>query len=1015
MPSDSKSSDPLKKALELELKAFEESYLWLTHHMPKSFLESLDEEMKILVARNLMSFCLQDHFSPIYFKHKIIILCQDGPDADLKIFKKFKNYVIRYYRAFVSNVPPPCDPKGKNLRIAVLYFHDLSKVEKLPAAKREELFSLAKEHNPNLKDEEIEALIQGLTPNFLNSMAGERLSTALSMFFKAKNEQKCQYEVRKNEDWQSKEAPSLQIVLAWRNVPKAGFLYHLAKVINSHHLAIQKVVGTYIDLSSTETILILSLGLHGKFGKAAWEKTEIDDFLREFVLVKYFDTDDKVSSTFTDSHLLSGNEAHIVRNCISFAHQSLVYADSNFYSHENVVESFCRHPELTVQLTKIFEAKFHPEKRDLTRHDLLKKEFVQLLGMLDTGGPINDLRRKNVLKQGLNFIEYTLKTNFYLPNKSSFAFRLDPKYMDYVPFERKEKFPELPFGIFFIRGMHFIGFNIRFKDLARGGVRTVIPERMESYFQERNNIFSESYNLSFTQHKKNKDIPEGGAKTAILLEPFEVFSEEEEIYKKEMKFDGVDPALWEEKLKIYRKDHKLDYIYASQSSFIESLVTLVNCDEDGTLRTKGIVDYWGKPEYIYLGPDENMFNDMIVWIAGFAVKHHYKPGRSFISGKPGAGINHKEFGVTSYGVNVYLEEMLHFLGIDPKKDLFTVKISGGPDGDVAGNEILNLYKYYPETAKLLALTDVSGTIYDPEGLDLQEMASLFHKSLPIRSYPPEKLHDHGFLLDIRTKKEESAYSHETLIWRKINGKAVQDWISGNEMNHLYRNNVHQVKADVFIPGGGRPRTLNETNYSSFLDETGKPTAKAIVEGANLYLTPGGRKTLEKLGVLIFKDSSCNKGGVICSSFEVLASLCMSEEDFVKEKREYVQEVLKIIGKAALNEARLLLEMHQKTKAYLSDLSELVSEKINLFKYQLLDYLAPLPLTDQDLVRCLIQYCPPLLRKKYKEQILNMPDVHKKAVIACYIASHIVYKKGLDWNPSIADILPMIAQDKDIVG
>src|SRR5690606_25321303 len=196
----------------------------------------------------------------------IIVLCQDGPDADLKVFKKFKNYVIRYYRAFVSNVPPPCDPKGKNLRIAVLYFHDLSKVEKLPAKKREELFSLAKEHNPNLKDEEIDALIQGITPNFLNSMAGERLSTALSMFFKAKNEQKCQYEVRKNEDWQSKEAPSLQIVLAWRNVPKAGFLYHLAKVINSHHLAIQKVVGTYIDLSSTETILILSLGLHGKFG-----------------------------------------------------------------------------------------------------------------------------------------------------------------------------------------------------------------------------------------------------------------------------------------------------------------------------------------------------------------------------------------------------------------------------------------------------------------------------------------------------------------------------------------------------------------------------------------------------------------------------------------------------------------------------------------------------------------------------------------------------------------------------
>ncbi len=1008
------SPEELKKAIEIETKAFEQAYVWLETHMPKSFLEAVDQDMKILIARNLMSFSLQDHFTPIYFKHKIIVLCQDGPDADLRIFKKFKNYVIRYYRAFVSNVPPPGDKAG-NLRIAFLYFHDLSKTEKLPHEKKQELYTHAREHNPNLKDEEIESLTRGITPNFLRSMAGERLSLALEMFFRARNRDQCQYEVRRNEHWQEKEAPSLQVVMAWRNVPKSGFLYHLAKVISAHHLAIKKVVGTYIDLSSTETILILSLGLHGKSGKAAWEEADIDDFLREFSLIKYFETDDKVGSTFTDTHLISGNEAHLVRNFISFAHQVLVYADPNFYSYENVIEGFCRHQELTVQLCKLFEAKFDPEKHNAERFDSLRKEFIQLVDKLDTGQAINDVRRKNVLKQGLSFIDHTLKTNYYRHNKSSFSFRLDPKYMDNVPYERKEKFPELPYGIFFIRGMHFIGFNIRFKDLARGGVRTVIPERMEQYYQERNNIFSEAYNLAYTQQKKNKDIPEGGAKTAILLEPFEVFAEEEEIYKKEMKADGIDAALWEEKLKIYRRDHKLDYLYASQSSFIDSFMTLINCEEDGTLRAKSVVDYWKRPEYIYLGPDENMFNDMIVWIANYSVRHNYKPGRSFISSKPGAGINHKEFGVTSFGVNVYLEQMLLFLGIDPKTDRFTIKISGGPDGDVAGNEILNLQKYYPKTAKLLALTDVSGTIYDPEGLDLKEMVNLFQKSLPIRSYPAEKLNEGGFLLDVKTKREESSFAQQTLIWRKKNGKAVQEWISGNEMNQLYRNNVHQVKTDVFVPAGGRPRTLNDANYLSFLDETGKPTSKAIVEGANLYLTPNARKALEKLGVLIFKDSSCNKGGVICSSFEVLASLCMNEEEFVKEKKEYVQEILALIGKAALNEAKLLLDTHQQTGKFLSDISDQISEKINLFKYQLLDYLETHELTDEALIKCLIRYCPPLLRERYKKGILAMPDIHKKAVISCYLASHLVYKRGLDWSPSIADVLPMISKDPEIVG
>lgn len=1010
------SPEELKKAISVEAKAFEEAYLWLDNHMPKSFSEATDHETKILIARNLMSFCLQDRFTPIHFKHKIIVLCQDTPDADLRIFKKFRKITIRYYRAFVSNTPPPCDTeKTSNLRIALLYFYDLSKWEKLDSEKKAELYTYAKEHNPNLEDQEIESLVQGITPNFLRSMASERLALALEMFFRAKHTDQCEYEVRRNEDFgHGNDIPSLQIVLAWRNVSKAGFLYRLAKVINAHNLAIRKVVGTYIDTSGTETILILSLGLHGIKGKAAWEEADIEDFLREFVLIKYFSSEDRIGSTFTEKNLLTGNEAHLVRNFTSFVHQTLLYKDPNFYSFENVTEGLCRHPELTVDLVKLFALKFDPERLDLEKFRAEAKRILELVEKLDTGNAINDIRRKEILKQVLNFNQHLLKTNFYRHNKSAFAFRLDPEYLNHVPYERREKFPDLPYGIFFIRGMYFLGFNVRFRDLARGGVRTVITERTEQYLYERNTIFSEAYNLAHTQEKKNKDIPEGGAKTAILLEPFDVFSEEEEVYKKELKADGIDSALWEEKLKIYHRDHKLDYLFSSQRAFIDGLLTLINCEDDGALRAKSIVDYWKRPEYIYLGPDENMFNEMIIWIADHAVKHNYKPGRSFISSKPGAGINHKQYGVTSYGVDVYLHEMLLYLGIDPSKDPFTIKISGGPDGDVAGNEILNLHKFYPETAKLLALTDVSGTIYSPEGLDLKEMVKLFQHTLPIRNYPPEKLHNGGFLLDLRVKREESAYAQQTLLWKKEGGNVRQEWISGNEMHQLYRNNVHQIKTDVFVPGGGRPRTLNDTNYLNFLDELGKPTAKAIVEGANLYLTKEARRSLEKLGVLIFKDSSCNKGGVICSSFEVLASLCLSEKEFLEEKEDYVQEVLAIIGKAALNEARLLLDNHKKTGAFLTDISEKISERINFYKYQLLNYLDTIELKNEALIQCLLKYCPPLLRQKYKERILAIPDIHKKAIISCYLASHLVYKWGLDWSPTIADVLPMIAEDPDII-
>ena len=62
----------------------------------------------------------------------------------------------------------------------------------------------------------------------------------------------------------------------------------------------------------------------------------------------------------------------------------------------------------------------------------------------------------------------------------------------------------------------------------------------------------------------------------------EVFAKEEEIYQHEMEADGVDPAILEEKLKIYRREQKLAYLFASQRAFIESFITLINCEDDGS-------------------------------------------------------------------------------------------------------------------------------------------------------------------------------------------------------------------------------------------------------------------------------------------------------------------------------------------------------------------------------------------------------------------------------------------------
>lgn len=82
---------------------------------------------------------------------------------------------------------------------------------------------------------------------------------------------------------------------------------------------------------------------------------------------------------------------------------------------------------------------------------------------------------------------------------------------------------------------------------------------------------------------------------------------------------------------------------------------------------------------------------------------------AFISSKPTAGINHKEFGVTSEGVAVFLDEGLRAIGIDPDKQAFSIKLTGGPDGDVAGNMLKILAREYGERVRVVGLADGLGT------------------------------------------------------------------------------------------------------------------------------------------------------------------------------------------------------------------------------------------------------------------------------------------------------------------
>ena len=117
-----------------------------------------------------------------------------------------------------------------------------------------------------------------------------------------------------------------------------------------------------------------------------------------------------------------------------------------------------------------------------------------------------------------------------------------------------------------------------------------------------------------------------------------------------------------------------------------------------------------------------------------------------------------------------------------------------------------------------------------------------------------------------------------------------------------------------------PEAVNISNVSALADAEGKPHFKYIVEGANLFLTQQARLILEKRKVVLFKDSSANKGGVTSSSLEVLAGLGLSSDEYTEHMifkdgkpsefyQSYVRDIQQKISENAAAEFSCIWKEH----------------------------------------------------------------------------------------------------------
>jgi len=552
----------------------------------------------------------------------------------------------------------------------------------------------------------------------------------------------------------------------------------------------------------------------------------------------------------------------------------------------------------------------------VSRNEQLSRQLVALFSGGGDQTPIREAVEqverdddRMIFQTCLRAIQATRRSNLGVAGRRSLAARLEPALFC-------EPDETLPFAILFAVGRAFEGFHVRFQEVARGGMRLVCPRSAEAHSLECERLFREAYALARAQHLKNKDIPEGGSKAVVLVEP--------------------------------------------EASAAECGRVFADALLDLTL---------GDPaEFLYLGPDENVSNELIEWISLRAARRGHPLPATFMSSKPGAGINHKAYGITSEGITVYLEVVLRQAGIEPKTDPFTVTLTGGPDGDVAGNQIKILLTRYPKTARVVGIADGSGVAEDPDGLNAQELLRLTEEQLPIASFDPSRLGPNGRVVSL------------------------------NEPGGVQLRNTlhHRLVCDAFVPGGGRPGTIHEQNWSQFLQPDGRPISPLIVEGANLFLTDGARTLLGQHGVTIIKDSSANKCGVICSSFEILASMLLSQEEFLAHKAAFVEQVVQRLRQLALLEAELLFqERRRRPDLGLPELSLRLSG-VMLRAAEAVAHSIEDPLQDQRFGtrEVLLDYLPPILRQLAGDRVDRIPLEYRQRIVACALAGKIVYREGI---------------------
>ncbi|MCG8634017.1 MAG: NAD-glutamate dehydrogenase [Desulfobacterales bacterium] len=712
---------------------------------------------------------------------------------------------------------------------------------------------------------------------------------------------------------------------------------------------------------------------------------------------------------FTSLFIFSENESETDREFLSrlgstaceetFAAR-IHKADRAEFDVRTIAAAATAQPDLVKALYELFAHRFDPALSALRAATNPAEDLGAFNRLCRTRLP-HDPAKRQIIKFMAKLTVNCLKTNFYTPGKRAYSFRMTPGILNPLVFNRPVQ------GIFFVSGHYASGTHMAASDIARGGLRLVsVP--LAGHKKIRENAALLNFAIGPRDRRlKHKDICEDGAAGVVIPHP---------LY-------GQNP-----------EEAVLD--------FAEGILDLI-------IPGDSVVDYYGRPEMLFFGPDRGT-TDLMDSVALRAKERGYPHWRTFATGKA-CGIPHDIYGLLDNGTLFSLlkpEEdqsgrqtdlqingksilttddiagihkkiggkiqtcgmgttalMAAFRALihhrKKKEKELNLMVIGGPGGRFGGNELLCC------KGNICLAIDNEGLLFDPAGLDRAELEKI---ALAGRTggisgtlaFPVDQLSPEGF-------KVAAAAGPLSLP----DGTVVEDGAAFHRdflLDPAMEAYIRSAGIRVCIPCGGYREGITRKTIALFLDNF--KALEFIVEGAGLFFDDGARRHIAgRTHIYHLKDSTANKGGVYASSMaEVLPAFLLGDEyetailDTPKVRCALIREILDHAAVNATAETEILIRRHKSDPSIpLFAQSDIAGEEIlalqALFKTKLNAILKQKTLTWKILEAYIPKTLSKLLGKKRITAILNSDPMqdYRDAIITKKMAAIAFYRFGTEWE------------------